>query len=548
MNTIQSQVKRARRRILAGLFGRALCVSLFVALLISTLAIGAAAIWDVPVPLDIWSTWWVTGGVLGAILSAGVYAFVKRPTMQLVASELDRRFGLRERISSTMMLDSVQQQSPLAGALIADAQRRAGQISIAEKFSLRPNQWTWLPVSMVPVLALVMFLVEPAKSSVASAAKSVDAAEAAQVSTAAEQLKRRIQAQRRKAEMEGLEEAEDLFRKLEADLDKVTQKNDLNRKDAMIAMNDLKKEIEKRREELGSPDQVQRALAQMKGLESGPAEKIAKAMEDGDFSKAKELVKELTQKLKDGKLTQADKDQLKKQMEQMQQQLQQAAQEHEQKKEQLKQQIDQAKREGRGEDAAKLQTQLNGLEVQDSQVQKMQQMAEAMEKATQAMENGDVQKASESLDQISDELDAMQQEMSEMEELQQAMDQLSECKSQMRCQSCGGAGCEQCRGGNADQAKGGSQWGRGTGSGTGPETDLDTNSYDTKVRGDVQKGEVVTAGTAEGPNRKGASQQEIQQAIESVLANESDPLENQSLPRDEREHAEQYFNRLRDGS
>ena len=338
-----------------------------------------------------------------------------------------------------------------------------------------------------------------------------------------------------------------MFRKLEADLDKVAEKKNLNRKDAMIAMNDLKKELEKRRDELGSPEQVQRALAQMKGLESGPADQVAKSMEKGDFGKAKELIQDLAKKLKDGKLSQEEKAQLKKQIEQMQQQMQQAAEQHEQKKQDLQKQIDQAKQEGRGDDAAKLQTQLDGLEAQNGQMQKMQQMAESMKKAAEAMESGDAQQAGEALEEMSDQLQEMQQEMSEMEELQQAMDSLSQGKNQMRCKSCGGLGCEKCRG-NQDGGKGGNEWGRGTGSGTGPETDLDSNTYDTQVRGDLQKGEVITAGTAEGPNRKGATQQEIQQAVESVLSKESDPLESQTLPRDEREHAEQYFNRLRDGS
>ncbi len=547
MSTIQSQVNRARRRILVGLFGRALCVTLFVSLVVATLAIGAAAIWAIETPFRTWSTYWLAGASVAGVLAAMGYAIVKLPPPAAVAGELDRRFGLRERVSSVMLLGKDQQSSPFGEALVSDAERRASQLAIADKFALRPNKWGWLPVSIVPVLTLILLFAEPARPTIASSTKSVDSVETEQVKTATEQLKRRIQAQRRKAEIEGLDDAEDMFRKLEADLDKVAEKKNLNRKDAMIAMNDLKKELEKRRDELGSPEQVQRALAQMKGLESGPADQVAKSMEKGDFGKAKELIQDLAKKLKDGKLSQEEKAQLKKQIEQMQQQMQQAAEQHEQKKQDLQKQIDQAKQEGRGDDAAKLQTQLDGLEAQNGQMQKMQQMAESMKKAAEAMESGDAQQAGEALEEMSDQLQEMQQEMSEMEELQQAMDSLSQGKNQMRCKSCGGLGCEKCRG-NQDGGKGGNEWGRGKGSGTGPETDLDSNTYDTQVRGDLQKGEVITSGTAEGPNRKGATQQEIQQAVENVLSNESDPLESQTLPRDEREHAEQYFNRLRDGT
>ena len=89
--------------------------------------------------------------------------------------------------------------------------------------------------------------------------------------------------------------------------------------------------------------------------------------------------------------------------------------------------------------------------------------------------------------------------------------------------------------------------GEGQGQGDRPEAEDDTNTYDTQVRGDVKRGKAVIAGKAGGPNRKGVSRAELQQAVLGVLAEESDPMENQSLPRTEREHAQQYFDRLRAG-
>lgn len=544
MRTVESQVCRARRRIILGLFGRALIVTLFVALVLSTLAVASTALWVIDVSLEIWALAWVAGSVGAALLAAAGYAVYRTPSSAAVAALLDQRFGLRERLSSSLLMDGVQRQTPFGNALVADAERRASQLAVADKFALRPNKWSWLPVSMIPVLALALFFAEPAQRLSASS-QEPDAAEVEQVKTAVEQLKKRIQTQRRKAEVEGLEESEDLFRKMEADLDKIAKQNKLNRKDAMIAMNDLKKELEQRREQLGSPEQVQRALSQMKGMDDSPAKKVAESIAKGEFDKAQQLVQDLAKKLKDNKLSDAEKEQLKNQISQMRDQLQQAAEQHEQKKEQLRQQIEQARREGRGEDAAKMQQQLNGLEHQDGQMQKMQQMADAMQKAAQAMESGQSAEAAEALDEIGEQLNEMQQEMSEMEELQEALDKFSESKSQMRCKSCGGGGCEGCR--SQGDSKGGSNWGTGRGSGTGPETDTETETYDTQVRGDVKPGQAITAGTAAGPNRKGVSQEQIREAVENVLSNESDPLENQTLPRDEREHAEQYFNQLREG-
>ena len=45
---------------------------------------------------------------------------------------------------------------------------------------------------------------------------------------------------------------------------------------------------------------------------------------------------------------------------------------------------------------------------------------------------------------------------------------------------------------------------------------------------------------------KGITREDVKHAIESALTEESDPTENQNLPRIEREHAQQYFDQLRE--
>lgn len=89
--------------------------------------------------------------------------------------------------------------------------------------------------------------------------------------------------------------------------------------------------------------------------------------------------------------------------------------------------------------------------------------------------------------------------------------------------------------------------GRGSGAGDRPESEVDTNTYETQVRGNVKKGKAIIAGFADGPNRKGISREDVKHAVQSILSEESDPSENQTLPRTEREHAQQYFDQLREG-
>lgn len=549
MNQIESKVRAARRRIVLGLFGRALCVALFAALVIATVAIAIPALRVMDMDYQLWTQSWIVGSVAVALMVAAGYTFVKAPTADNVAAEVDRRFGLRERLSSSLRMTSSDQQSDFGLALQQDASRRAEQLAIADRFELRPKKIGWLPLAIVPVLAIVLMLVEPMQPTNASSSDPVSRIEMKQVKTVAQKLRKRIEQQKRKADAQGLSEAKEMYERMQSDLDKLTNKKSMNRKDAMIAINDLKKQLDDRRKELGSSDQMRKALSQMNGLQRGPGDKVIKAIEKGEFGKAEDLIKQLSQKMKDGKLSDKEKEQLQNQVKQMAQAMQKAAQEHERKKQELKEEIEKAKNQGRGADAAKMQQQLNQMQQRDSQMQKMGQMAQAMKQASDAMKSGDAQAAAEAMEKMADQLGEMSQEMSELEDLNETLGDLSQSKNQMRCKSCQGDGCKQCQGGGFGEGdQPGDGLGKGAGKGDRPESEGDTNTYETQVRGKVKKGKAIIAGFADGPNRKGVTREDIQSAIQSQVSDESDPSENQTLPRSEREHAQQYFDRLREGS
>jgi hypothetical protein len=554
MNRIESKVRAARRRVIMGRFGRALCVTLFAGLIVATIAVSVPALRVMDVNFETWVYAWIGGSAAAAVIAAGLFALITAPSVESVAVEVDKRFGLRERLSSSLTLQDEERDTEFGMALMTDAEKRAEQLAVADRFSLQPTRLGLLPVAIIPVLAIVLLLVEPMSESSASSMSQTELQEVKQVKTAAAQLKRRIQQRRRKAEAEGLKEAKELFEKMEAELDQITKRQDLNRKDAMIAMNDLKKQLEERREALGSSEQLRRAMSQMNGLESGPGEKVAKSIEQGNFGKAEEMAKQLANQMRSGNLTDQQKQQLKKQVEQMKDALKKAVEEHEQKKQELQKQIEKARSEGRSEDAAKMQQQLNQMQQKDSQMQQMGKMAEAMNQAAQAMEKGDAAQAADALEQMADQLGEMQQEMSELEDLESALDQLSQSKNQMRCQKCGGGGCSQCQGmgqnfgfGQGQGQGDGDGLGSGSGFGDRPEQEEDTNTYETQVRGQVKRGRAIIAGFADGPNRKGVTREDLSAAVKSALTEESDPSENQVLPRTEREHAQQYFDQLREG-
>ncbi|HRX78967.1 MAG TPA: hypothetical protein P5307_07880, partial [Pirellulaceae bacterium] len=64
------------------------------------------------------------------------------------------------------------------------------------------------------------------------------------------------------------------------------------------------------------------------------------------------------------------------------------------------------------------------------------------------------------------------------------------------------------------------------------------------VRGNPKAGEAVRVGDAIGPNKAGLSQEGIKEQILSAVKNDSDPLSDQRLPKDQQEHVREYYKRF----
>jgi hypothetical protein len=124
-------------------------------------------------------------------------------------------------------------------------------------------------------------------------------------------------------------------------------------------------------------------------------------------------------------------------------------------------------------------------------------------------------------------------------------------KDAMACAECQGGGCEACQGaGFGKQLDGEPGMGMGEGRGIGPRPDEKnaTNLRDTRVRQKPRQGTAVFGGMVEGPNIKGEVAQSIKEEMATLSAEPADPLTSERLPRSRRQHAEQYFQMLRDGN
>jgi hypothetical protein len=138
----------------------------------------------------------------------------------------------------------------------------------------------------------------------------------------------------------------------------------------------------------------------------------------------------------------------------------------------------------------------------------------------------------------------MQAEASEMEMINGALAEIEGCKACMNPGNCpGGDGMNPNRAGFSFDGKGKAEGAEGP----RPERAHDTKTYDSKVKQEVGKGSFVINGLVEGPNAKGQVMEEIKTQVQAAKRESEDPLTGQRLPRQQRDHVQQYFDAFRNG-
>jgi len=543
MDILRRQVHRALRRLLFEQFLRALGWCWTATLLAAAVGIAVEKYY----PLGVGTTAWLIGGASAGLVLALGWTWLRRRRALDAAIEIDRRYGLKERVSSSWALDDATRETPVGQALIADAARRVERLRVGEHFRIRLGRWSLLPLGPAVAAFLVAWLINPVAPPQAIANQEAAAAKK-QIKATSTTLEGKLAERKKKAEEEGLESAKDLFAKLEKATRELAEQDKPDRKKALVGLNDLAKDLEERRKELAGSKELKEQLNQMEKMQEGPADRLADAVREGDFDKAREEIEKLRQKLENGELDQAQQEQLAQQMQQMADKLDQMAKQHQAAQEALEKQIAQAEAEGRHAEANQLREKLAGMKAQSRQMQQAQKMAQQCQNCANAMQQGDGKQAAEALAGMEGELSSLAQEYSELESLDEAMNDLADAKNSMNCKQCQGAGCEHCNGGRQGDGQGGLKPGHGVGRNKQPGDPLETNTYDTTVRQRVGRGGGVVVGEVNGPTTKGGVEQEIQSQFDEVGGEEEDPLTGQRLPRGYREHAQKYFDSLREGN
>ncbi len=361
---------------------------------------------------------------------------------------------------------------------------------------------------------------------------------------AAEVAHKKIAERLKEARENDLKEVEALS-KLEAGLKELT-KGDEDRRQALVKLNDLNKELAERREQLRGNERLQEQFAQLKNLAKGPADRLAEALKEGDLQEAANELAALQEKLNAGQLDEQGRAELAEQLAAMEQKLKNAAEKQREMTNELKRQIAEKRAAGESQEAEQLEKKLARLEQMAPQMEKLSQLATKMGECSSCMKQGDSKAACAALADLQSEISEMAKEQAEGALLDDALDELADAKAGL-CDADAENEGNRFGGGRQRADRHGLQPGRGHLDAEQPEDDVPGGFYDTKVHQKVGRGAVSVTGRLDGPNAKGRVEQEIQSQFEAVRGSASDPLADTKMPRGYREHARTYFDVLREG-
>jgi hypothetical protein len=542
MKVLERQVSRAQRRLTAQTFVSTLVGWLFAFLLVALAAVLVNWYWNLGLHPGIAAG--AAGGL--AVVGALVWSIVFRASRMEAAIEIDRRFGLKERVSSTLALSRDERETSVGQALANDAVRRVQTVNVGERFGLSLSRWAFLPV--VPGLAVLILALTltPRQPNQDDPNKNKEIVKAHVINQkVADPLKKDLAKRKEEAAKAGLKELEKEFEKLTKDVDRNLSDKAMDRKDAVAKLNDLAKELEKRRNQVNAADELKKQLEDIKGLnDNAPGDKLAKALKDGNFQKALNELGKLAKELGDGKLNPEQMKQLAERLNQLKEKIEKMAQEHEKKKQELQQQIKQAQQQGNKALEKKLQQELDKLKQQDQTMKQMQQMANQMGQCSKCLQQGDAKSAMKGMQGMMGDLKDLERQMEELKMLDGAMMDIAQAKDDLMQQM------EGMGEGDGDQRNQG-DFARGKGRGEGFRDEVKdkgekfTNS---KVASKMQdKGAAAIVGEIDGPNAKGKARDIIRVDLQASESQQSDPLTGARLPKDYREHVGDYFDRLRDG-
>jgi hypothetical protein len=512
-----------------------------------------------------WSRWGVLGGAVGlASFLAGVLAWLRRPSAVEAALSLDERFGLKERVTTTLTLGPGEADSPAGQALLADVNSRLEPLRVGDRFPVRvPWAAGLVPVGGVLLVLLAFFykpLVGSTQAQTPEALAPTPAVQAEIDQKLSELKKGRARGPDERPKSGELE-------RLEAELDKLARQPHDTREQAREVvknMTTLEDEIRKREQELARrADALKEQMKQVERLskkgKDGPARNLDRALKEGDYRKARdeadrlrkkfkarEEADRLRKKLRDRDLTEQQKQEIRDQLDRLKDQ-ELSREDREKLEEQLKNLQDKLERLTRREEQEKLlrekerkgeiskeelDRELEQLakyseQLSEEELKELRELAEKLGECQECLKEGKDGEAARKLGELAAKLARMQsRDKGEGKELARKLAQLRAARQVM------------CR---ALNNRAGQASGRRPESKEGPTQYKEEQVRSELDRGQLQVVDQVPGEGFKGPRQPGEMAEEIRQAAQEA----PEALDRQRLPRSASDMARGYFEKLR---
>lgn len=244
----------------------------------------------------------VSGAMLVAAIAFALYqTFRQRPDIRTAALAADERLGLRERLTSSLELADV--ENPMVRAVHKDALKHLGLLDARRDFPLLPTRrtkWAILPILLfglgyvlLPELDLFGYQERAleAKVQMAEREKKAERLERAAKALKAPEKVPSSRLDAKAAELETLSEA--------------LKAGAISEKQALAKVQSLKETLQQERAALESKSYLNKAGDKTQG--SSPSEGLARDLQQGNLSAARQKMEELKKKLEEGKLSDKEK-------------------------------------------------------------------------------------------------------------------------------------------------------------------------------------------------------------------------------------------------
>lgn len=479
-------------------------------------------------PSPEWLRWTVAGSLVGVATLVGVVlAVVWAPSRLATALALDERFGLRERVTTSLTLPAHLESSPAGQALLEDATQKVGKLDVTSRFPLQ-MRWT---AALVPVAATALALIAVFYHPNLNAANAGLTPDDKKPIEKPEELAKKMEKLAKKpGELKPGEKAERSkeLEKIEAELrDLVNRPRDTREqlRERAKEMTELEGAIQKHEKQMR-----EKAMAikdQLRNLDTfnkkdSMTKDLEKALEKGNFERAKEEVEKLAKKLKEDQLNKKEEEELNKKIDEIQKKLEKLAQQSDE-REKLKEMAKQGKL-----DAEQLQREMDNLDKKKDNLKGLQDLAKQLKECKDCMGKGDKEGAADALKRASERLKDMARDDKEMQELADKLEQLADARRQ------------------AGESMGDSQ--PVPGAGRRPEDkDGEFKPLPSRVKVDFDKeGKKEIIDFVTGPAYKRKSSSEMAGEVTQASQEAPEALERQRIPRAASDIARGYYEKLRE--